>query len=95
LGSAEGKRLHAVEYGPRLTIHYLNRWDQVHFKLYAAADDGPGGRHFADLRALKPTRAELESAARWAKSHDPSEGFRKVLKGCLEHLGHEDVAGGI
>src|SRR5688500_6575932 len=51
LGLPDGleKRLHPVEYGPRLTIHYLDRWDQVHFKLYAAADQGPGSRHIADL----------------------------------------------
>lgn len=97
LGLPKGlaSRLHPVTYGKRLTIYWLDRRDQVHFKLYAAADDGPGGRHVADLLALEPTRAELESAARWAMTHDPSEGFRQALENCLRHIGHEDVADGL
>src|SRR5688572_18699799 len=86
-------RLRAVRYGKRLAIHYLGRRDQIHFKLYAAADGAPGGRHLADLVALEPKASELESAARWAMTHDPSPGFRAMLKGCLEHIGHEEVAG--
>lgn len=89
------KRLHPVKYGKRLTIHYLDRLDQVHFKLQAAADNSPSSRHFADLVALKPAGFELEAAARWAISQDPSDGFRLELKNCLEHLGHEDVARGL
>ena len=85
-------RLRAVRYGKRLAIHYLARRDQIHFKLYAAADGGPGSRHLADLIALEPKAGELESAARWAMTHDPSEGFRNVMKGCLKHIGHENVA---
>lgn len=86
-------RLHAVVYGARLTVHYIDRWDQVHFKLYAAANYGdPGSRHVSDLLALNPKAEELESAARWSLTQDPSPGFRIYLKGCLEHIGHDDVA---
>lgn len=85
-------RLHRVKYGKRLTVHYLDRVDQIHFKLYAAADNGPDSRHMADLVALKPKAAELEAAARWAVTHDPSPGFMNQLKGCLRHIGHDDVA---
>jgi hypothetical protein len=88
-------RLRAVRYGRRLAIHYLARRDQIHFKLYAAADGAPGGRHVADLLALKPKARELEAAARWAMTHDPSAGFRTMLQGCLRHIGHEEVAGRI
>lgn len=42
-------------YGPALTVDFAGRVDQIHFKLFAMVDQG-GGRHEADLRALKPTR---------------------------------------
>ncbi len=94
LGLPEGLagRLHPINYGPALTVHFLDRIDQIHFKLYAAVDQGPDSRHIADLMALQPSGEELEMAARWSMTHDISEGYRIILKGCLEFLGHADVA---
>ena len=79
------------EFGRKLTIHFMGRYDQIHFKLYAAVDQG-AGKHFDDLLALNPTPDELEQAARWSMTHDVSEGYRQVLKGLLNHMGFEDVA---
>jgi hypothetical protein len=64
LGPPEGfvERLMRREYGPSLTVRFASRIDQIHFKLHAAVDRG-GGKHFADLRALEPTRDELVAAA--------------------------------
>lgn len=92
LGLPEGflDRVHTRTYGPGLTVHVADRLDLIHFKLYAMVDQG-GGRHEADLRALRPTREELLMAARWARTHDPSEGFRRQLEGALEHLGVRDA----
>lgn len=84
-------RLTNRPYGPVLTIGFVGRYDQIHFKLYAAADQGPG-RHVADLRDLNPTADELLAAARWTRLQDPSEGFRFVLSDLLHHLGHADLA---
>jgi hypothetical protein len=84
-------RLTHRSYGPALTIGFVGRYDQIHFKLYAAADQGPG-RHLADLRDLQPTAAELLAAARWTRLQDPSEGFRFVLTELLTSLGHADLA---
>ena len=84
-------RLTAREYGPRLTIYFIGRLDQIHFKLYAAADQRDG-THLTDLRALNPTGGELETAARWAMTHDVSEGFKTVLRETLRELGHDSVA---
>jgi hypothetical protein len=84
-------RLTEREYGPRLIVYFIGRLDQIHFKLYAAADQREG-THLNDLKALHPTAAELEAAARWAMTHDVSEGFRMVLKDLLTQLGHESVA---
>lgn len=77
-------------YGTALTVRYAGRLDQIHFKLYVMVDQG-AGRHEADLRALEPTPEELLSAARWTRTHDPSEGFRQELVAVLAHLGVTDV----
>jgi hypothetical protein len=84
-------RLRSKRYGCALTVHFTDRFDQIHFKLYAAVDRG--GYHIDDLHTLAPSPSELETAARWAMSHDVSEGFALTLKDLLRHLGHEDVAG--
>ena len=84
-------RLERREYGDALTVHFASRFDQIHFKLYAMVDQG-AGKHEADLRALEPTAEELVAAARWAQTHDPSEGFRSQLLAALSYLGVEDAA---
>ena len=93
MGLPEGfvGRLTEKEYGPRLAVYFIGRLDQIHFKLYAAADQRDG-THLNDLKALHPTAAELEAAARWAMTHDVSEGFKMVLKELLTQVGHESVA---
>jgi hypothetical protein len=83
-------RLQARAYGGALTVQFAARLDQIHFKLYAFADQGPG-KHESDLQALAPTRDELLQAARWARTHDPSEGFEQVLRQALSHMGVDDV----
>jgi hypothetical protein len=85
-------RLHTVSYGPLLKIHFAGRVDLIYFKLYALADQGPGGRHEEDLLKLEPTPEELISAVAWCLSQDPSEAFRMVLRQALEQLGAGDVA---
>lgn len=73
-----------------LTLHLASRVDQVAFKLYAAVDQGPGSKHVSDLQMLAPTRAELLDAARWARTHDPSDGFRSMLLQVLALFGAEN-----
>ena len=84
-------RLTRRDYGTRLTIWHVSRLDQIHFKVFAATDAGPG-RHVNDLLALHPTQAEVLAAARWALTQDASEGFVMVLKEMLRELGYEDIA---
>jgi len=93
MGLPEGfvGRLTEKKYGPRLAVFFIGRLDQIHFKLYAAADQRDG-THLNDLKALHPTAAELEAAARWAMTHDVSEGVMMVLKELLPQLGHESIA---
>lgn len=84
-------RLQTKVYGQKLTVHFISRVDQIHFKVYAAVDSGPG-RHVDDLLALKPAIEEMESAAHWVVTHDPSEEFKDTLKKMLKSLKYESVA---
>lgn len=92
MGLPEGfvGRLTERKYGSCLSVFFVGRFDQIHFKLYAAADQRDG-THLDDLKALTPTETEIEAAARWAMTHDVSEGFRMVLKDLLTQLGYETV----
>lgn len=93
LGLPEGlmERVETKLFGKLLTIHFLSRYDQICFKLYAAADAGMG-KHYNDLLSLNPTTQELEEAARWSMTHDVSEDYKQVVKELLTHMGHSDVA---
>jgi hypothetical protein len=84
-------RLTQRKYGKCLTVWYISRLDQIHFKVFAATDAGPG-RHVNDLLALNPSKAELLTGARWALTQDASEEFVTILKDMLRELGHEDLA---
>lgn len=93
LGLPQGfaERLTARVYGAGLTVHYASRLDQIHLKLHAAVDHGGPSKHLADLEALEPTSEELVLAARWSRTHDPSEGYLSVLVPALEYLGAKDA----
>ncbi|MCX6842728.1 MAG: hypothetical protein NTX53_10645 [candidate division WOR-3 bacterium] len=84
-----GCRVEQRRYGSRLTVYYASRYDQVHFKLYAAVDQD--SYHVQDLALLKPTGAELLAAARWTLTQDVSSTFRDSLKEFLRTSGHSDV----
>jgi len=73
-------------YGPGLETLFASRVDQIHLKLYATVDQG-AGKHLDDLEALQPTGQELIDAARWSRSHDPSDGYLSVLERVLAHFG--------
>ncbi len=93
LGLPEGlmQRVITKQFGPKLIIHFLGRYDQIHFKLYAAVDQG-AGKHLDDLMVLEPISEEIEHAARWSMTHDVSEGYKHNLKNMLNYMGFKDVA---
>lgn len=93
-GLPEGflERTKRRDYGDALHVLFASREDQIHFKLYAVVDHGPG-RHLADLEALAPIESELVQAARWTVTHDTSEGFREMLLKVLDHFGVSDGSG--
>ncbi len=83
-------RLVSKRFGTHLTVYFIGRLDQIHFKLYAAVDRG--GYHIDDLLALNPSGEELIMAARWSMTHDVSEGYAMLLKKLLKQLGYENEA---
>jgi hypothetical protein len=87
LGLPDGfrERLERRDLGG-LVVHLASRFDQICFKLYAAADDSPTGKHAADLRQLAPTRSELEAALAWARTHDVSEGFATIASQVVDAI---------
>lgn len=92
-GLPEGfpSRLIRREYGPRLIIHYPDRFDLIHLKLFAALDQGPG-RHTADLQKLAPTEEEMFAAACWVLTQDAGDGFPLLVRDALNQLGFHHVS---
>lgn len=70
-----------------LTIHFAGRLDQICFKLYAAVDQGPTSKHFADLKRLEPNHMELLTAKKWCLTQDISPEFSLFLGQALITLG--------
>jgi hypothetical protein len=85
-------RLDSRSYGEALTVHFASRYDQIHFKLYEMVDEGGPGKHEQDLRVLAPSESELLAAARWSRTHDPSDIYREMLLRALRHLGVSNAA---
>jgi len=89
LGLPDGfvERLSWITIGERLTVGFISRYDQIHFKLYAAVDQS-GSYHAIDLRELQPTDEELLAAAAWTRTHDPSAGYQQLLQWFLKEFGY-------
>jgi hypothetical protein len=90
-GFPEGfkERLEMRRFGKSLTVYFVGRLDQIHFKLFAAVDQGPG-KHTQDLLALKPTREEIKLAAEWVKGQDASEIFERMVGETVIGLGYAE-----
>jgi len=91
-GLPEGfdRRVCVRRYGG-LTLYIASRLDLIYLKFSAAVDNGPDSKHVHDLKALEPTREELIGAARWSRTHDPSDGFRAMAMQALHFFGVTDV----
>jgi hypothetical protein len=92
-GLPEGfiSRLILRDYGPKLIIHYPDRYDLIHLKLFAAVDQGPG-RHVSDLQKLSPAPDEMLAAARWVLTQDAGDLFPALVKEAVIQLGFPHVA---
>jgi hypothetical protein len=83
------KRLVKRRYGQYLTIYYISRLDQIHFKLYASVDRND--YHVQDLISLKPTKDEMLRAVKWVLTQDVSDTFRSLLTDFLKKHGYASI----
>jgi hypothetical protein len=92
LGLPDGfaDRLSWKRFGEKLTVAFIGRVDQIHFKLYSAVDQF-GSYHATDLQALNPTDDELLKAVAWSRTHDPSEGYLESIKMFFREFGYEHL----
>lgn len=84
-------RLIRRRYGVALTVYFISRWDQIHFKMLAAMDPKAGTRQLEDLLDLAPDREEARAAVRWLLSGGGSDDFRVKLEQLLDRIGHGDL----
>jgi hypothetical protein len=84
-------RLISREFGPALRVHFTDRYDLIHLKLFALVDQGPG-KHVQDLLQLRPNNDEVLAAARWVITQDIGPEFPAQVRSALKALGYEDVA---
>ncbi len=85
-------RLIKKTYGVCLTVYFISRFDQVHFKIYAAMDPRDGTRHLGDLLDLKPGEDEVKAAISWLLGRKASPEFKSALCQVLERIGYERIA---
>ncbi len=90
-------RLKKKSYGPCLTVFFISRLDQVHFKIFAAMDPKQGTKHLSDLMDLESTEVEVNAAVSWllGRAVRPSPQFKARLRQVLDRIGHERIAGQI
>lgn len=73
-----------------LDVGIVDRYDLVFFKLFASADaPGPRSVHYRDLLALRPTAAELSSAADWVRTQDAAPEFAAIVAKVVRHARHD------
>ena len=74
---------HRKQYGPCLTVQFLDRLDQVALKLFASMDPVKFRRHLEDLVSMKPKTKEIDHALDWMLGWKTSPAFRKRLSSIL------------
>jgi len=83
-------RLTWKRFGEKLSVAFIDRIDQIYFKLYAAVDQF-GSYHATDLQELNPTDDELLKAIAWSRTHDPSKGYMESIKMFFREFGYEHL----
>ena len=90
------RRCERREYGPALTVYFISRLDQIHFKILAVADPKAAERHLEDLkRWIKPDAAEVLKVVKWLLDRRTSSWFRRNIRRVVEELGYEKICGKI
>lgn len=72
-----------------LRVGVAGRRSLIALKLFAAVDQGPESVHYQDLLALSPTDEELQDAAEWVMSQDPSPSIETHVEQVIDHVRHD------
>jgi hypothetical protein len=81
------QRLVWRSFSKSLTVGIVSRRDLIAFKLYAAVDDAkPESVHYQDLKALRPTQAELLEVRDWVRGQDASIEFHSSLDELIDYF---------
>lgn len=75
-----------VERFSGLTVYVADRYDLIHMKLYAAADQGPQSKHMSDLQAMCPTPRELGGGS-WVVLHSGRVRSLRERSRCCRRMG--------
>ena len=82
---------HSIDFGPCLTVRFMDRIDLIALKMSAALDPLEGWRHIEDLVAIDPTREELKHGADWIGAWPSSASFKQAFQRLLEGFDATDL----
>ena len=80
------KRWKKKNYGSRLTIFFIGRYDLIHLKLLAATDPKAPEKHLQDLMSLNPNKEEIKAAANWCKEQGIPNERLKILEKIIKDI---------
>ncbi|MBU3665512.1 MAG: hypothetical protein FGM15_06495 [Chthoniobacterales bacterium] len=90
-GAIERSAKHSADFGPCLTVRFMDRLDLIALKMSAALDPLEGRRHIEDLVAIDPTRGELKHGADWVATWPSGPSFRQAFYRLLEGFDAADL----
>lgn len=90
-GAIERSTKHRMEFGPCLTIRFMDRIDLIALKMYAALDPHEGRRHIEDLVSIGPTLEELRHGADWIAGWQSNSSFKLAFRRLLEAFDAADL----
>lgn len=90
-GTLERSEGQAKDFGPCLTVRFMDRIDLIALKMYAALDPKEGRRHIKDLVEIEPSRDELLHGLEWIGSLPSSPAFKASLRRLLEGFDAADL----
>lgn len=91
-GILQRSAIHSHQYGPCLTVQFIDRVDQVALKLLAAMDPTNGRRHVEDLVKMRPAEDEIRQGLDWLLAWRSNVEFKKRLAFLVDALGFPELA---
>lgn len=90
-GALERSERHSFDFGPCLTVRFLDRVDLIALKMFAALDPHNGRRHMEDLVEIRPSRDELRHGVDWISGWPSNTAFQQAVRRLLEGFEVSDL----